>query len=90
MPDSICSLVRSFNDKTPLMLAAQQGNLDCVQTLIEAGAALDLLDRDNFTALDYAQQNQHRDVSVFLMRQKAHNGVDVVEKEDISDKMKLN
>lgn len=90
MPDSLCSLVRSFNDKTPLMLAAQEGNLDCVRMLIEAGAALDLLDRDNFTALDYAQQNQHRDVSVFLMRQKAHNGVDVVEKEDISDKMKLN
>lgn len=90
MPDSLCSFVMSFNDKTPLMLAAQQGNLECVQTLIEAGAVLDLLDRDNFTALDYAQQNQHRDVSVFLMRQKAHNGVDVVEKEGISDKMKLN
>ena len=90
MPDSICSLVNSFNDKTPLILAAQQGNLECVKTLIESGAGLDLLDRDNFTALDYAQQNQHRDVSVFLMRQKAHNGVDVVEKEDISDKMKLN
>ena len=90
MPDSICSLAKSFNDKTPLMLAAQEGNLECVKTLIESGAALDLLDRDNFTALDYAQQNQHREVSVFLMRQKAHNGVDVIEKEDISDKMKLN
>lgn len=90
MPDSLCSLVRSFNDKTPLMLAAQEGNLDCVKTLIESGANVDLLDRDNFTALDYAQQNQHRDVSVFLIRQKAHNGVDIVEKEDVLDKMKLN
>jgi predicted nucleic acid-binding Zn-ribbon protein len=90
MPDSLCSLVKSFYDKTPLMLAAQEGNFECVKTLVEAGAALDLLDRDNFTALDYAQQNQHREVSSFLMRQKAHNGVDIVEKEDVTGKMKLN
>ena len=78
MPDAICSIVRGFKDKTALMLASQKGHFDCVKLLIEKEAEINYLDRDNFTALDYAQQNQHKEVADFLKGNGALNGVDVL------------
>jgi hypothetical protein len=78
MPDAICSIVRGFKDKTALMLASQQGHLDCVQLLVKYEADLNFLDRDNFTALDYAQQKKHKEVVDFLKENGAVNGVDVL------------
>jgi Ankyrin repeats (3 copies) len=80
MPDAICSIVRGFKDKTALMLSSQKGHLDCIKFLIKNGADINFLDRDNFTALDYAQQNQHKESVDFLKNQGALNGVDVIHK----------
>jgi len=79
MPDSICSRVSSFYDKTALMLAAQEGHLECVKFLIANEADVNFVDRDSFTALDYAQQYLHKDVTDFLKQHLALNGADVVE-----------
>ncbi len=78
MPDSICSRTREFFDKTALMLAAKQGHLECVKFLIANGAEINFLDRDNFTALDYAQQNFHKSTADYLKRHYGVNGADVL------------
>lgn len=79
MPDSICSRSNSFYDKTALMLAAKEGHVDCVRLLIENEAEINFLDRDNFTALDYAQQHFHKEVADVLKRHGAVNGADVLD-----------
>lgn len=78
MPDSLCSLIREFYDKTPIMLAAQKGNIGCVDFLIQNDAQINYLDRDNFTALDYAQQKDHKEIADMLKRSGAVNGTDVM------------
>ena len=77
MPDALCSTVRGFKDKTALMLAAQAGHIKCVNLLIENEAHLNFLDRDNLTALDYAQQNFHKETTDLLKKHGALNGVDI-------------
>jgi hypothetical protein len=57
MSDSLCSLVGGFGDKTALMLAIQYRHLECAKILIEAGANVNCVDRNDFTALDYAEKN---------------------------------
>lgn len=74
MPDSFGSTIKSWRDKTPLMLAAQQGHKACVKVLLENGAHLDYLDRNKCTALDYAEENNHESVAVFLKKRGAQNG----------------
>src|SRR5262249_16778063 len=44
---------------TPLMYAARQGSLEAAQTLVEAGADLNLADPDGTTALLVAIMNRH-------------------------------
>lgn len=78
MPDSICSRTHEFYDKTALMIAAKQGRMDCVIFLMEHGAEVNFLDRDNFTALDYAQQNFHKPIADYLKKRYAVNGADVL------------
>lgn len=90
MPDSLCSTIRSFKDKTALMLAAQQGNLRCVQILVNSGAKINLFDRDKFTALDYAQQNRHLEISQFLIENGAVNAVVIPElNQDNGERLKI-
>lgn len=55
-PDSISSNIFGYEDKTPLMIAAENGHADCVQTLINYNANVNYLDRNNKTALDYAHK----------------------------------
>ncbi|CAI5769535.1 kinase D-interacting substrate of 220 kDa isoform X3 [Podarcis lilfordi] len=50
---------RNENGQTPLMLAAEQGNLEIVQELIKKGANCNLEDADNWTALISAAKEGH-------------------------------
>ena len=80
MPDSLGSTVKSWQDKTPLMLASQEGHVNCVQTLLEHGANPNYLDRDNLTALDYAQQRWNKRIANILRENDAMNGIDLIDK----------
>jgi hypothetical protein len=90
MPDSICSRVSFFYDKTALMLAAKQGNLSCVKELILHDADPNLWDRDKLTALDYSERAGHVEVSSYLRTNNALNAVNVPElKEELTNRFKL-
>lgn len=90
MPDSICSRVSLFYDKTALMLAAKQGNLSCVKELINHDADPNLWDRDNLTALDYSERAGHVEVSSYLRANKALNYKNLPElNEELADRFKL-
>jgi hypothetical protein len=80
MPDSLGSTVKSWQDKTALMLASQEGHLDCVKTLLKYGANPNYLDRDNLTALDYAQKGWHKRISNILRENEGVNGIDLFDK----------
>jgi len=79
MPDSLCSLVSSFKDKTALMLAAREGHFECVRELLKNGANVNLWDRDSRTALDYAQRNRRVEIAKLLVEYNAPVGVEIKE-----------
>lgn len=59
----------SLSDKTPLIIAAEDGNLIVVKALIENGACPNYIDRDYKTALDYADEgdsSEHEKIANFL------------------------
>lgn len=43
---------RDSHGRSPLMLAAEQGNIELTKTLVEAGADINAKDRYGFTAID--------------------------------------
>ena len=45
---------------TPLHLAAKEGHVTAVETLLENNASITSLDSQNFNALDWAIENGHR------------------------------
>lgn len=53
---------------TPLLYAARQGCMECVQALIKARADPNLSDPDGISPLLIATENFHFDVAVFLMK----------------------
>ncbi len=54
------------NGKTPLHIAAEQGNLAMVQYLVKSGSRCDALTQDGKTATKLAQENKYNEVVVFL------------------------
>lgn len=74
MSDSVCSLLAGYKDRTALILAAKEGHFRCAKLLIEYGAEVDCLDRDNKTALDYARENKHERIVQLLNNNNAHSG----------------
>jgi len=54
------------NQETPLMLAAQRGDLPLVQLLVQYRAETDRKNNAHQTALDLAKKNSHADVVAFL------------------------
>jgi ankyrin repeat protein len=56
---------------TPLLYAARQGCMDCVQALIKAKADPNLSDPDGISPLLIATENFHFDVAVYLMKMGA-------------------
>ncbi|XP_028250574.1 kinase D-interacting substrate of 220 kDa B isoform X2 [Parambassis ranga] len=63
---------RSDNGQTPLMVAAEQGNLEIVQELIRRGANINLDDVDCWTALISAAKEGHIDVVGELLENNAN------------------
>uniref|UniRef100_A0A7N6BQW2 KAP NTPase domain-containing protein n=1 Tax=Anabas testudineus TaxID=64144 RepID=A0A7N6BQW2_ANATE len=63
---------RSDNGQTPLMVAAEQGNLDIVQELIRRGANVNLDDVDCWTALISAAKEGHIEVVRELLENNAN------------------
>ena len=55
-----------------LSLAPQNGDLDVVRLLLEAGAQKDIVMQDGATALHLAAQNGHLDVVRLLLEAGAH------------------
>ena len=49
-------------DKTPLMLACQEGNTEAIKMLVKAGALATQMDGRGRTAFDYAEQKGNEDV----------------------------
>jgi len=62
---------RSPGGFTPLLYAARQGCMPCVQELIRRGADPNLTDPDGISPLLIATENYHFDVAVYLMKQGA-------------------
>jgi ankyrin repeat protein len=46
---------RNEYGETPLMLAAQEGNLDIAKALLNKGAEINAKDLDQYTAVSYAK-----------------------------------
>ncbi|KAM9708978.1 kinase D-interacting substrate of 220 kDa B isoform 4-T5 [Menidia menidia] len=63
---------RSDNGQTPLMVAAEQGNLEIVQELIRRGANVNLDDIDCWTALISAAKEGHIEVVRELLENNAN------------------
>jgi uncharacterized protein len=57
---------------TPLLYAARQGCMDCVQALLKAKADPNLSDPDGISPLLIATENFHFDVAVYLMKAGAN------------------
>jgi uncharacterized coiled-coil protein SlyX len=79
IPDSFYSFSNKLHDKTALMLAVQEGNIKCVELLLKNGAETNLVDRNKYTALDYAQQNRHAEIESILIRHGAVGAVRIPE-----------
>lgn len=52
---------------TPLLFAAREGCIECLEVLLEAGADIDIDDPDGTTALVMALLNRHWDTAKFLV-----------------------
>lgn len=57
---------------TPLLYAAREGCLDCVKSLVEGGAELNLADPDGITPLIIAITNAHFDTGAWLLAKGAN------------------
>ena len=53
-------------EMTPLSIACQNGDIELVKYLIEKGAALNKVDSNNKTAIDYAREKDHADIVELL------------------------
>ncbi|KAL0241010.1 hypothetical protein GEMRC1_006246 [Eukaryota sp. GEM-RC1] len=56
---------------TPLMIASKEGNLPCVQVLIDAGVNLDVVSLANETALGFAVENLNFEICKILINNDA-------------------
>lgn len=67
-PSSLTSHEAIKESETPLHLAAEQGKIEAVIKLLEAGAELDVVNNEGFLAKDIAWLNGHKDISNLLIK----------------------
>lgn len=64
--------VADYDGRTPLHIAASEGNVACVEYIMKAGASIHMRDRNNDTPLLCAIKSCHRDVVRSLVACGAH------------------
>ena len=55
------------DEETPLQVASSRGHLDCVENLVENGAAIDVQDQTGQTSLHLALRRKHKDIALYLI-----------------------
>jgi ankyrin repeat protein len=66
------AVYRPAGGLTPLLFAAREGCLECVDALVTAGAAIDVADPEGITPLNMAVINMHFDTAAALIRRGAN------------------
>jgi len=66
------AVYRPAGGLTPLLFAARQGCLECVDALVTAGAGIDVADPEGITPLNMAVLNMHFDTAAALIRRGAN------------------
>jgi ankyrin repeat protein len=59
------------NSDTQLILSAEHGNLEQVKRALDAGAKVDAVDKEGFTALHLAVLNNYMDIASYLLQRQA-------------------
>lgn len=71
LPDSLCAIFSGGRDKTPLMLASENGKLETVRLLLRNDANVFLTDRSGRSAMDYAVKNNYPRIAMLLKHRGA-------------------
>jgi ankyrin len=66
------AVYRPAGGLTPLLFAARQGCVECVDVLVAAGAGIDVADPEGITPLNLAVLNMHFDTAAALIRRGAN------------------
>jgi ankyrin repeat protein len=66
------AVYRPAGGLTPLLFAARQGCVECVDALVSAGAGIDVADPEGITPLNMAVLNMHFDTAAALIRRGAN------------------
>lgn len=69
---------RDFEGWTPLMSAVAKGSIEVVKLLIEVGADINAVGRDQYSVLDIAMQNRRSKISQFLRDKGAKHGQELL------------
>lgn len=60
---------------TPLMFSAQYGSAECIRRLLWAGAEVNAIEEDGWSALHFAAKESHLEVCTTLLASKANAGM---------------
>jgi ankyrin repeat protein len=74
--------IKNKSGRTALMLAASEGHVNIVRTLVLAGADINVTDEDEMNVLAHAADNNHAAVVRFLKSKGAVETVAKVKKEE--------
>ncbi len=66
------AVYRPAGGLTPLLFAAREGCVECVEALVTAGAGIDVADPEGITPLNLAVLNMHFDTAAALVRRGAN------------------
>eukprot|EP01035_Chromulina_nebulosa_P035114 gene35114-47186_t len=67
---SLITIILDFRGRTPLMLAADRGDVDAVLLLLQSGADMELEDEHHWKAWNYATKYRNSDIRTLLKKWK--------------------